>query len=448
VFFDATVAFPTSKDVIHRIELSSKLEVNDMDIIEESEGEFVFAYCTNKDIYSGKISYDFSAHKLKSKVEDSIHQRHLSDALSKQVRTKYRCLRFISPNHVLVLFTSGSTSELLVLKIYPKDGPGDIVLRMVLPRRLAAAVDFDTCILDADQKTGDRQVVIAVAGQRTDLSVFTLDVPGKGSPKSFRTVTHINGLHELPMKKVVLSPFYSPYAKAMGSSEKPLLPQTGHQFLRLASISLSNTIVVDYLPLHPIRTKSSNPRYVLDSSSSLSRIVRSGSNIFVIAFVLLVTLILAQSVLDAKAAEGHVSSIQLIPQQFRTFLYQARQDNDPVKHVIQEVAEGHQHHRLRDILRHHHGHEEGNPEAKTAIVIRLSENGADKIAVEVHEDHKVVVESLESKRWDQLTVEQKEVWKQRLIGTGRWTTGEGETILKSIFFSELAGAVGRAAFGG
>jgi prolactin regulatory element-binding protein len=444
VFFDATVAFPTANDVIHRIELDNKAEVNDLDLCEESEGEFGFTYCTGKDVYLGSISYDFAAHKLKSKVEDPTLQHHLPD--SSKVRTKHRCLRFINSNHIMLLVNRGPASELQLLKVYPKDGPGNIVLRMALPRRLGAAVDFDTSVLDADQ-TGDRQVVIAVAGQRNDVSVFTLDLGGKGAARNFRAFTHINGLHELSMKKVLLAPFYSPYDSPQSDPEKPPPPPRRPAFLALASISLSNTIVVDYLPLDTVKTSSPKPRHFLNSSSPLSRVVRTGSNLFVVAFVLLVTLLLAQSVLDARAAQGQASPVQLIPQQIRTFIYQARQDSDPVKQAIHEAAES-RHHRLRDLLHHHHGHGEGNPDAKKAVVMRLPEEGEAHVGVEVHDDHESAVDKLKAVRWDDLSPKQQAVWKQRLVGAGRWMESEGETILKSIFFSELAGAVGRAAMGG
>jgi hypothetical protein len=444
VFFDATVPFPTAKDVIHRIELPDKIEVNELDVIEESEGEFGFTYCTNKDVYLGKISYDFATHKLKSKVEEPTLQHRLPE--SGKVRTKYRCLRFISSDHVLVLVNRGSASELQVLKVFPEDGPCNIVLRMALPSRLGAAVDVDTSLLDADEKTGDRQVVIAVAGQRNDVSVFTLDLRGNGGPRNVRAFTHINGVHDLSMKKVLLSPFCSPYIKRPEDSDKPLPPPARPKFLALASISLSNTVVVDYLPLDAVKTKTATPRHVLQSSSSLSRVVRSGTNLFVLAFVLLVTLILAQSVLDARAVQDQVSPVQLIPQQIRTFIYQARQDNDPVKQAIQEVADG-QHHRLRDLLSHHHGREEGDPAAEKAVVMRLPGEGEAHVGVEVHDDHASAAEKLKAVRWDRLSAKQQETWKKRLVGAGRWTASEGETILKSIFFSELAGAVGRAALG-
>jgi hypothetical protein len=439
VFFDATAAFPTARDVIHRIELENKAEVNDLDLYEDGEGEFRFAYCTSKDVYLGSISYDFDKHTPKSKTADPTLQHRLPD--SPKVRTKYRCLRFINGNHIVALVNCGPTSELQLLKTF-SDGPCSIAFRMALPRRLGAAVDFDTALLDADQKTGDRQVVIAVAGQRNDVSVFTLDLRGNGSARNFHAFTHINALHDLSMKKILLSPFYSPYDRPLRDGEKSVPVPTRPAYLALASISLSNTVVIDYLPLD--RAKGNNkPRHFLNSTSALSGVVRTGSNLFVVAFVLLVTLLLAQSVLDARAAQGQMSPVQLIPQQVRTFIYQARQDNDPVKQVIQEVAE---HHRLRDLLHHHHGHADGDPAAKKAVVMRLPDEGEAHVGVEVHDDD-AAVEKLSAVRWDELTAEQQAAWKQRLAGAGRWTASEGETILKSIFFSELAGAIGRAAVG-
>jgi len=333
----------------------------------------------------------------------------------------------------------GDYSEFLVLKIYPKEGAGDVLLRKSLANRMKAAVSMDVSLLDPDSTTGDRQAVVAVAAQRDDVYLMTLNVPAKGTPTAFVTYTNLRRVHEAPMKKVVLSSFFSPYPSKGADTEKPT-KKPGQQYIQLASISMSNIVIVDYLPLYPVKTKST-PRYVLQKSSSSG----SGINLILLAFVLLVSLILAQSVLDHQAPEGAVSHIQLLPAGFRSFINRAREDYDPLKYIIREAAEGHFPRSLHELIHHHE--KTATTDQRKAIVVAPPKSGSTEVAVEVHDDHGAVDEHPDTKRWDQLSKKEQQVWKKRLVDAGQWTAGQGETILKSIFFSEIAGAVGRAVLG-
>ncbi|KAF2669295.1 hypothetical protein BT63DRAFT_256855 [Microthyrium microscopicum] len=435
VVFDATNALPNTKDIIHTIEPANNAEANDVDLYEQSEGDFQVAYCTRSAVYIVGLSYDFEKNQLKEPAKEP-------NCVS-EIRSpgKVRCLRFISSNHILLLLNRNGASELVILKIYAKGGPGDVVLKKILPKRMASAVSLDAIALDADSQTGERQVVIAVAGQTRDVSILSINIPVKGSPTAFKTYADLKDIHDAPMKKVVLSPFQSPYASPSNTKGTPGSKKAADQYLRLASISLSNNVVVDALPLHPVPTKSGNPRYVLDKAGPVAKALHTGTNVFVAAFVLLISLILAQSYLDAQAAHGgQVSKYQLIPAQMRTFINGARQDNDPLKQVIHDtadaIAETAPVAKIADILHLHRDAQE------KGIVVR---SGDTELSTEVHDDQKALVRDPNAKRWHELTPKQQENWKRKLAKAGHWSANEGEGILKSIFFSEVAGAIGRAA---
>jgi hypothetical protein len=59
----------------------------------------------------------------------------------------------------------------------------------------------------------------------------------------------------------------------------------------------------------------------------------------------------------------------------------------------------------------------------------------------------VIKKHNEAKKWDELSEEERHYWRTRLSEAGMWAVGEGETILKSIFFGNIAGAIGAAAQG-
>jgi prolactin regulatory element-binding protein len=438
VFLDATNATPSSKDAFYRIEPPNNAEPNDIDLFKVKEGEFMYAYCTNKDIYVGNVAFDFRNRTIKSqpKTASCIH----STPTTTGPRIKYRALRFLSEKFLLVLLNKGSQSELLLFRIYPDDGldaRGDIFLQKQLPARFGTAVALDTTILDSASPDGEYQVVVAIAAQARDIAILTIDMPAKGVPPSgFKLYKELHDVHEVPMKKIALSSFVSPFVPNSRFKRR-----SGPFFVRVASISLSNVVVVQSLELQPIGYRSRKPRHVLGQAANLVEYLRSGTSLMVIGFMLLVTLILAQSVLDAQAAAGQVSNYRVLPQRFHSFVTRARRDNDPVKNVIHNLADSHsKSHSLLDMIKKH-GHED-----QKHIVIRPHVDGdSGELVSEVHHDDTKLVEDEKVKKWDDMSEKEQAAWKKRLVDAGQWSVGQGDTILKSIFFSEAGGAWGNAA---
>jgi prolactin regulatory element-binding protein len=440
LFLDATTATPTTKDVFHRIEPPSNAEPNDIDLYKVADGEFLYAYCTNREIYLGHLSYDFRNRQLKSKptAASCVYSVPLA---SSGPRTKYRSLRFLSDRHLLVLVNKGSVSELLLFRIFPEDSVdnrGDIILQKNLPPRFGAAVALDVSVLDSNQSTGEYQVVIAIAAQARDLAILTMEMPAKGAPTSFGLYRDVPEVHEAPMKKIALSSFVSPYVPNSRFKRR-----AGPFHIRVASISLSNTVVVHSLELQTIGYTSRKPRHVLKTSFSIGEFLKSGTNLFVLAFLLLAALVLTQSILDSRTPDGSVASVRVLPSKVHSFITRARQDNDPIKHIIHEVTEGHvpKPHSLLDLVKQHHREDQKH------IVISPSdlEGGNAELVTEVHHDDALLVADPKAMKWDELSKQQQEAWKQRLVNAGQWTASQGDTILKSIFFSEVGGAWGQAA---
>lgn len=438
VVFDATTATPTAKQVLHSIELQS--EANDLDIFETGEGEFLLTYCTNTGVYLVPISYSFAKKNAQAQVAAPTLQYESTKAGS-----KLRGIRFLSKDLVLIVANRGPYSESFILKIYPESGPGNLVLRKNYVGRLTTVVSMDVTLLDADPTTGERQAVVVLAAQKNDVYMLTIDLPANASPKAINTYAHFQNVHDVPMKKVVLSPFFSPYVTSDGES-KPPIKKPGPQVLHLASISLSNKLVIDTLPLHTKSTRQ-NPRYKLQSGPGWTS---KFTNLFVIAFVLLVGFILAQAVIDEQSNLQNMPHYQLLPDSIYRYYSVFRKDNDPVKKAIHNVMESDAHipgtHRsLSDLLHLHHKKNDEIGEPKKAIVIAPQADGSIKLETEVHDNHAEVEADPNAKSWDELSKKEQALWKKRLEQAGQWTVGQGEGILKSIFFSEVAGAVGRAA---
>lgn len=213
----------------------------------------------------------------------------MPDSESATARAKFRCLRFLNAQNVVALVNKPNKSgaELRVFHLYPT-GPAIQIRSHKLPSRIKQASSLDVCALDADRK-GNQQFAIAVAGQDISIEVFTTNFqPATDTFSAFRSYITLRGVHEHQMTKVCFSPFHSP---GEPSAEMKTGPQ--QQFVRLASASYGNSVVVDTFPLTTLEPADKKSRYVLSHPSDEK--FAKWAYIVIISMVVLVTAFLLQS---------------------------------------------------------------------------------------------------------------------------------------------------------
>jgi hypothetical protein len=185
VIFSATSTKPTDQDIIGRISLHNGQEANDLDLWTQEEGKYQLAYVTDSEVFLQTVNWDFDSKKTKGKNE---HRKlYTVPHVEKGARSKLRCVRWLSPTHLLLLKNKPSRSgaELLLVHLY-EEGPASVVLRKALPKHVKAAPDMDVSLLDADED-GAYQIAIAVAAADISLTVYTMDYhgPARDSLSSF-----------------------------------------------------------------------------------------------------------------------------------------------------------------------------------------------------------------------------------------------------------------------
>lgn len=122
--------------------------------------------------------YDVKYNFAKRNMTSSEHNKaYTLPTLEKGARSKLRCVRWLSPKHLLLLANKPNRTgvELLLFHFY-QDG-GSIALRKVLPKHVKAATDMDVSLLDVDDQ-GAYQIVIAIAAIDISLTVYTMDYHG------------------------------------------------------------------------------------------------------------------------------------------------------------------------------------------------------------------------------------------------------------------------------
>ncbi|RAH83914.1 hypothetical protein BO86DRAFT_454673 [Aspergillus japonicus CBS 114.51] len=279
VLFSAT-ATPGQSEVIGRIRLGSDEEAEDMDIIEldDETGTFRFAYSNGIDVFVGQVTAD-----TRSNAAPDVQCIYTTPVPENGPRTrpKFRALRFLSPTSLLLLQNSPDRKgcELMILDLRsalvpnpgekkPQQqqqqmttGKASIIRRKKLRKTIKIGLGLDICLLGSgsdDLVNQQQQAIIAVSGSDQSIELLTLEfnpLSGRGGYGPLRHYTTLPDVHPFSMTKLCFAPFHSP--------QHPVSAATPPQYVRLASVSMGNTVVVHALPLSPCPPASRNPRYVL-----------------------------------------------------------------------------------------------------------------------------------------------------------------------------------------
>lgn len=243
------------------------------------------------------------------------------------------------------------------------------------------------------------------------------------------------------MTKAVFSPFHKPVAPPSQPADR----KTGPQYLRLASTSLGNSVSVETFELQPY-----NGRFVLQTART--RNLYSAATYLVIAVVVAAIALMIQSFVDPEGnLTRHIvpSSLQNAGSHHKSFGEMAREKRHQAELNNADTPTMRTVHRIQDLLHLHMPHHASpNPPAQQkALVIHHDADDAE-LSTEVHESTDEVIKNhAQAKQWEELSEQEKHYWRKKLSEAGMWAVGEGETILKSIFFGNIAGAIGAAAQG-
>jgi hypothetical protein len=334
----------------------------------------------------------------------------------------------------------------------------------------------------------ERQYFIALAGSDQSIETLILDyLPSKGYG-SLQVFSTLNDVHPFSMTKVCFSHYRPP--------SYPVTANTPPQYVKLASISLGNTVVVHTFPLSPQRTlagrETSSPRYALKAPGH-SETLDTVFTTFVALLVVAISCFFLQAFTEIRGlTPAYLGATGWLPERVRESIARpylrdiiaaegiAPQVATTASSIVAAISTsmpsiitGHQ---LRDLLHarktssrevqleedsssiidtiiealetptptppliinynpeegfiyaHHHEHDQDSPAAD------------DDFSSSIEERHQV-------RKWEDLQPEQRERWRRHLSEAGHWALGEGEQVLRGIFFGEIGGIIAAAAGG-
>ena len=320
VVFNATNLSLSEADILTRIDLDEGQEAGDLDLTTTDENDFSLVFCTEDGIHEQTYKYDFDKKKTEKtpKGPRRVYHMPFPDVMEDpKSRPKFRSLRFLNPQNVVALCNNPNKSaELRIFHFYPT-GPAIQVLEMKLPSHIKQAGCLDVCALDAD-KDGNQQFVIAVAGADISIEVYTTNFNARTATFSnLRSYISIRDVHPQQITKLCFSPFHSPTQNPEMRKDRGKVYIAGPQFIRLASVSYGNTVVVETFPLQPLLPdKLRESRYVLSHPSDETW--AKYTYLFVISLIVIVVAFMIQS-FRTGFSDG-VGPFGFLPETWREFL--------------------------------------------------------------------------------------------------------------------------------
>jgi hypothetical protein len=440
VLFDTSTLSPPKS----RGGVLSNTEAVDVDFIQTGDNEYLFVYCNEHDVYVKTISS-----QTKEDEPECVYETPASKTNERPTIPTFRAVRWLSKDFLLMLTNIHSNGG-VVLQILrlPPSGKGKCRLTQSerLPSRLSKATGLAvanlTPPLTPSSPQGYSQFVIAVAGHNRSISLFKADLQVSGSisiitpTKAFRTFKDV---HPLQITSLAFSNFTPP--------KSPVTASTPPQYLKLASVGVSNTVVVHTIPLFPVplsvaRGQSETPRYVvaLPSTSAVF-----GMRIVISILATLLGAIIVQSFLEVRVGApvwlNARNRLPIIWQEAmgRPFEFPPGYNSltAPGSAPTDYTSKSGSALRLPEFF------EKLKAGGDSGLYLLKSDEG--DIKAHPHEEKHGAPSG---KQWEMLTPEQKEAWKKKFKDAGHWTEGYGETILKGVLFGEIAGAVGQAVAGG
>lgn len=453
VVFDASKTPPDPGDVLQRINLGDGKEAADIDLIHGRDGGYRLAYCTDYEVYLTK--FNLPSPRQSPEPEFLHGTPHPDTFASTKARPKFRSLRFLAPNLILLLQNKANRqgAELLLLEVPKHASLGMIILRKRLPRSIQAATALSAALLPTPSSSGSAQHAIAIAGQDNSITILTIDHPFSPPFGSLPFSHHatLPSVHPLQITSLTFSTF----KHADLPSQSPPPPP-----LKLASTSIGKTVVVHSLPLTSSRPSSKDPasqRYVLRAPA---RSEAAQITISVIASALVIALgaFLLQAFSEIRGASPeYLGAKGWLNERVRGYVARPYIFDDihtpiphilptqPVKSAVSKVMEVTEEKlRLRTLLSQRKSRVSDQDDidiSTTDIIVVTPHEDGTALSVDIRDPATAVKDAVEGKKWEEMEEAEREGWKRRLVKAGEWAVEEGEAILKGVLFSGLGDVV-------
>ena len=484
---------PPSLRNIHSIDLGQEGEAGDVDIRSIDPDSYRVAFCTD---YSVQVVQLCRGRQEKRATVYSVP--HPDTFASAGSRPKLRSVRFLTGHLILILqnHPNRSGTELLLLELLPHTlAEGDVILQRRMRKSVKSATALTICELQPQHAQGMIQSVVAVAGQDNSITILTLDHPRTPSfgKLRFREYAFLRDTHPLLLTTLAFAYFHPPTGDAVKAPA---------QYIKLASTSMANTVVVHTLPLSPFPapdTRKPVERYVLVApghdeawqmtmSVIISAIVIAIGAFFLQAFTevrggtpeylgaktwlperihgwvarpyMFENVSSLASTASATAASGAGSASGTIMDTVDDIVKSAikpatsvtsegQASASSMKQQAQSSIQSASHHIASLIHSHHQAQatpSSGSSDSSGQQAVLISHDPeSNSLHAAQHEADVLTPDGKhQATRWEHLPDPEKQKWIKRLADAGHLAEAQAEAVLKGVFFSSIGQIIGAA----
>ncbi|KAI1333693.1 hypothetical protein F5Y15DRAFT_337662 [Xylariaceae sp. FL0016] len=400
-------------------------EAMDLDVIQTGKETYQLAYCDENEVYTVEVS--------KEGISDPkcIYSMPNEDGS----KASFKSLRYLTPGFLITtvnLPKSGGVAlnGLRMPDQARKQENARLTIQAKLPNTVSKATglavrNLTPVVAPVDKQT-ETQFVVAVAGNDSSISLYTVDhksAAGSDLLADLAPFQVIKSAHPSNITGLSFSTFTPPEGS-------PKTPQ--ELSVKLASVAVGFTTVVHSIPLKKHMDKS-NPtrkggppkpsRYVVALKS------KGESPATVITLFLLVLgllLLIGQTFLEAKGITEPVLGVnRILPASWTVPLRKVPLAGEQQKTITDLLSETRSHHSQQLIVKHQ--------DTKA-----VGQDGVPHLHVGIHDEE---IHG-PGTSWEDLKSEEQDMWRQRLKKSGHWAEDMGEAIFKGVLFGEIGGAIG------
>ncbi|KAI1116167.1 hypothetical protein F5Y14DRAFT_440135 [Nemania sp. NC0429] len=408
--------------------LEPRMEAMDLDVIQTGPDTYQLAYCDDHEVYTVEVS--------KAEVSEPRCVYTIEPDAGEDVKASFKSLRYLTAGFLVTVVNNPESRGVAVHGLrLPRDEYENarLAIRAQLPSSVSKATSLAvrnlSPVASPSDKQGEAQFVIAVAGNDSSISLYTLEHKSAFDSDILSDLAPfqvLKSVHPSSITNLAISTFSPPKGSAKSSSEL---------CVKLASVSVGCSTVVHSIPIKQHVSKSDSTstgtlpkplRYIV---ALKSRGESPATIITLTSLVFIIILLVGQIIIEAKdLGEPILGARNYLPASWTVPLRKVPRikPSDNEQKTIQNLLAGTNAHHTQQIIIKHDDLGAIGPDGLPALDVDIHNE-------EVHGP---------ATSWEELEKKDQDLWKQRLKKSGHWMEDMGESIFKGVLFGEIGGAIG------
>ncbi|KAI1757780.1 hypothetical protein F4782DRAFT_537266 [Xylaria castorea] len=408
--------------------LETSVEAMDLDVIQTGPDTYQLAYCDDYDVFTVEVS--------KAEVSEPRCVYTIEPDLGESTKASFKSLRYLTTGFLITVVNNPRSRGVALHGLrLPKndDENARLAIRAKLPSSVSKATSLAvrnlSPVASPSDNQGEAQFVIAVAGNDSSISLYTLEHKSAFDSDILCDLAPfqvIKSVHPSSITNLAISTFAPPEGSKKSSSEL---------CVKLASVSVGCSTVVHNIPIkkHVDGSASTKTGGLSKASRYIIALKSRGESpaltITLVSVAFLILLLVGQVVVEATGlSEPIIGARRFLPASWTVPIRKVPRDKEA---VIQQNT-------IENLLSNINAHHSQQIVVKHNDLEAVGLDGLPALHVDVHDEEA----HGPATSWENLEKKDQDLWKERLKNSGQWMEEMGESIFKGVLFGEIGGAIG------